>query len=36
MFQGDGIHPTVDGALAIAKTVAVALEPLLKKTEKSK
>jgi acyl-CoA thioesterase-1 len=31
MIQADGIHPTADGSIAIAKTVAEVLEPMLKK-----
>lgn len=31
MIQQDGIHPTADGSIVIAKTVAGVLEPMLKK-----
>ena len=34
MIQADGIHPTVEGSLILAKTVAESLEPLLKKSTK--
>lgn len=36
MVQSDGVHPTVDGSIAIARTVAEVLEPMLKKTQKTK
>jgi acyl-CoA thioesterase-1 len=31
MIQSDGIHPTADGSIVIARTVAQILEPMLKK-----
>ena len=33
MIQQDGIHPTADGSIVIAKTVAAVLEPMLKKSK---